>query len=213
MRRLDVDRGNVKQRVAIVTGVALVVSVAAALAFGGGGSSRGPAIVAVLVAHPAGAPDRATGFVTTGHRIVTVAHVFDGGRAVAVLGGGGAQRPARVLRMDRTDDLALLAADELPQLAEADAGGTRVLAAGNGSVTVLPAQVRRHVQADVRLGNGQTYRRPALELSGVRISSGDSGAPVVDGDGRLLGVVFARSAKQADVAYAVDASAVDRLVR
>jgi hypothetical protein len=41
---------------------------------------------------------------------------------------------------------------------------------------------------------------------------GDSGAPVVDGDGRVAGVVFARASNGSATAYAVDASAIRNLL-
>jgi S1-C subfamily serine protease len=37
---------------------------------------------------------------------------------------------------------------------------------------------------------------------------GDSGAPVVDRDGRVVGMVFAQAADRDDLAYALDAGAV-----
>jgi S1-C subfamily serine protease len=66
----------------------------------------------------------------------------------------------------------------------------------------LHGTVRRLIVAHI---GGQT--RPALELSAA-IEPGDSGAPVLDGDGRVLGVVFAESSDREDLAYAVDARAL-----
>jgi S1-C subfamily serine protease len=55
-------------------------------------------------------------------------------------------------------------------------------------------------------------RRRALELRAA-VAAGDSGAPVVTTSGRVAGVVFARSRTRAGSAYAVDASAVEALLR
>jgi hypothetical protein len=71
--------------------------------------------------------------------------------------------------------------------------------------------VRRHVNATVRGPDWGPYRRPALEL-GSRVELGDSGAPLVDGSGHVAAVLFARSTDAAGTAYAVDVSAVNRLL-
>ena len=78
------------------------------------------------------------------------------------------------------------------------------------ATTVLgrPAGVVRRIRASVDGGP----RRPALELRAA-VAVGDSGAPVVTSGGRVAGVVFARSRTRADVAYAVDGSAVAALLR
>jgi S1-C subfamily serine protease len=49
--------------------------------------------------------------------------------------------------------------------------------------------------------------RPGLEVA-ARIDPGDSGAPVLDRRGRVLGVVYARSSDREGTAWAVDAAAV-----
>ncbi len=162
-------------------------------------------MVDVLVERPGGVPEHATGFVAADGRVVTVAHVLDGGGAVSV-GGGGA---ARVLRVDRAADLALLSAD-----AEGDSAGrgVRIVSARDGAARAAPVSVRRRIVARVRDSAGsRVYSRRTLELAGD-VAAGDSGAPVLDADGDLLGVVFARSRRHDGTAYAVDASAVDRLL-
>jgi len=159
----------------------------------------------------------ATGFVAGGDRIVTVAHVLDG--AVAVNG-----RRARVLRVDRRSDLALLGAPGLaapargpaPSGIETEAVGSgasvRVLRLRNGRPSSLSVHVRRAIVAHVRApGGARAVTRPALELA-VRVAAGDSGAPVVSSSGALAGVVFATSSAREETAYAVDASAVKRLL-
>jgi S1-C subfamily serine protease len=172
----------------------------------------GPRLVAVLGA----GSERATGFAVDPGRVVTVAHALDGGTVVRVRTGSGARR-ARVLRVDRRADLALLAVRGL------EAGASRTTTAGpeeDVHVLVLrgsrraarPATVRRAIDARVGApGPGRPVRRPALELE-ARTLAGDSGAPVVSEGGEVAGVVFARSHKRADTAYAVSAQALDRLL-
>ena len=196
-----------------------MLAVAVVALAGAGAGCRGedpePAVVTVLVERPGRVPERATGFVAANDRVVTVAHVLDGGGAVAVRAQGGGERRARVVRVDRAADLAVLEA-RAPgaPIVSASSGGrdARVLSARDGSLRTTDADVRRRIVARVRDSAGpRVYSRRALEIAGD-ISGGDSGAPVVDGEGRLLGVVFARSRRQPGTAYAVDASSVDRLL-
>jgi S1-C subfamily serine protease len=151
---------------------------------------RAPELVTIAVGH-----DRAMGFVAGDGLVVTVAHVV--GSPITADG-----RPARVIRLDRRNDLALLhvpgVRGEAPRL-------------GGGDETSLlgrPAPVARHIRASVDGGP----RRAALEIR-APVAVGDSGAPVLGADGRVAGVVFARSRTRADIAYAVDATAVAALLR
>jgi S1-C subfamily serine protease len=67
------------------------------------------------------------------------------------------------------------------------------------------------VRATVRGPDWGPYRRPALELA-AHVRSGDSGAPFVDGHGRVAGVLFARTSDGRGTAYALDASALTRFL-
>jgi V8-like Glu-specific endopeptidase len=170
-----------------------------------------------LTGEPAIAPLRvtsgseiATGFAVGGDRVVTVAHVVDG----AVRVGG---RNATVLTVDRRSDLALLgvpgAVGRAPAVASTDDGDELdVLRLRDGRSSSQPVRVRRAIVAHVdALGVKHEATRPALELT-ARVRAGDSGAPVVSRSGSLAGVVFATSIRQGSTAYAVDASAVTRLL-
>ena len=172
-----------------------------------------------------------------GGRVVTVAHVLGDEDAPRVDG-----RLAVGTRADVTADLALLAVGgRAPRPAARLAtgtsagGGTADLTSGlldgggdgsdpagpvvvrvlrHGAPRDLPARIVRRVTA--RVGRAfETHRvsRPALELDAAGIRAGDSGAPVLDGDGRVAGVVFARSSGRGRTAWAVDAAAVRVLLR
>ncbi len=182
------------------------VAVAALLPAAPDRASAPPRVVVVTVTSPAGAGELATGFAAGRDRVVTVAHVLDAGGTVMVDG-----RRARVLRVDRRDDLALLATPGLR--------APRVrTAAGAGDVRVLlrqrarPARIRRAITATVRVEPAPPVRRPALDLA-ADVGPGDSGAPLVDARGRVVGVVFATSSGRAHTAYAVDARALVALLR
>jgi S1-C subfamily serine protease len=161
--------------------------------------------------------ERATGFSVAAGRVVTVAHAVRGGGPIRVRAGRAAARSARVLRLDRRTDVALLAVPGLrgraPVTESADGEGpVRVLALRGDRVVTVPGSVRRAIDAHVTApGSGRTLRRPALELE-ARLRGGDSGAPVLTSEGKLAGVLFARSRNRADTAYAVDAVAVEQLL-
>ena len=180
----------------------------AALASGCGASAPagGPQVVPVRVAIDGLAPEVATGVAAGDGRVVTVAHALSGGHAVSVAG-----RPARVLRIDRRLDLALLAVPGLRAPDVALGGGGHRVTVGvlrHGRVHRLDGRIRRHVVIRWRDQPGDPPRvRPGLELA-ARVEPGDSGAPLLDARGRLLGVLFARSGDRDDTAWAVDASAV-----
>jgi S1-C subfamily serine protease len=172
----------------------------------------GPRLVAVLGA----GSERATGFAVASGRVVTVAHALAGGRVVQVRTGSVA-RQARVLRVDRRADLALLAVRGLEAGASRtttarDEEDVHVLVLRGSRRAARPATVRRAIDARVGApGPGRPVRRPALELE-AQTRAGDSGAPVVGEGGEVTGVVFARSRTKADTAYAVSAQALDRLL-
>jgi S1-C subfamily serine protease len=79
-----------------------------------------------------------------------------------------------------------------------------------GAVEALPATVRRTLTARVS-GSGRTEVRPALELAAA-VMPGDSGAPIVAADGRVVGIVFAQASDR-DLTYALDARAVPSLLQ
>jgi S1-C subfamily serine protease len=148
----------------------------------------------------------ATGFEARPGRIVTVAHVLGGHRTVAVRDGDGTRRSAAVLRIDRRNDLALLAVGRRPRPTSLTAGGPWLVVRRDGRIEAMPARVRRRIAANV---DGAT--RPALEVA-ADVVAGDSGAPLLASDGRLLGVVFASSERRAATAYAVDGRVLESLL-
>jgi hypothetical protein len=185
---------------------AVAVLAAAAIGGAGGGGARGPTVVAV-----GEAPRVATGFTVAPGRVVTVGHVLDAG-TVTVRGPDGTPRTGTVIRRDERLDLAVVAVPGLPGGPAPLGAGTRVLVRRDGAIAALPATVIRRIDARVRqAGTARVARRPAVELD-ARVAAGDSGAPVVH-DGRVTGIVFARSSRDAGVAYAVDAVVLGALVR
>jgi S1-C subfamily serine protease len=172
-----------------------------------------PEVLRVDVSQGPWSDQTATGFVLGPRRVLTVAHVLGVHGTGARLrlrspSGVSAAVAARVLSIDQRNDLAVLAVTGLRGAtagAEPAHGRAVVLVIRGGAVRALPARLRRSILATIRTPDGRrTVDRPALEL-GADIRPGDSGAPVVGGDGRVLGVVFAQADRTSGVAYAVDA--------
>jgi S1-C subfamily serine protease len=192
-------------RFAALCAPALLAGSAVGHAVGGGPGAGGTAIVAV----GDGPAAVATGFSVSAGRVVTVAHVL-GGATVTVRGTDGVAHRGAVIRRDDVLDLALLAVPGLHAAAAPAQPGTQLLVRRGGGVATLPARVLRHISARVRrAGSSVVAVRPALELAAT-IAAGDSGAPVLR-DGRVAGIVFARSHDRAGVVYAVDAGVLARL--
>jgi S1-C subfamily serine protease len=202
----------VKLAAAAVAGV-LVAGVAALILMAdSAGPAVGPAVVDVLVVPAVGSADVATGFEHGEGRVVTVAHLIPGRRARVRVRDGRGTRRARVIALDRSDDLALLAVgggERSPSpLPARDA--PHVLVRRGGHPVAIEASVLRRIRARIRPQPGAAWvRRPALEVE-ARVRQGDSGAPVVAADGRLLGVLFAQSSRDDETAYAVAAERIQR---
>jgi S1-C subfamily serine protease len=192
--------------------VASLACFAAVLASGCGGTEKPPAVLRVTVAQDGLLPEIATGVAAGDQRLITVAHALDGRRSISVDG-----RPARLLRVDRGLDLALLAVPGLraPTLRLGGGGdGERagLVVLRDGRPRSLAGSIRRHVLVRWSEQPGDPpSERPGLELAAT-VDPGDSGAPVLDPHGRLLGVLYARADDGHGTAWAVDASAVRRIL-
>jgi len=190
---------------------AAVACCAGALAVGCGAAER-PEVLRVTVAKDGLLPEIATAVAAGDERVLTVAHALAGGHGIKVAG-----RPARVLRIDRGLDLAVLSVPGLRAPALRLGGGGDGERAGlvvlrDGRPRDLAGSIRRHVLVrwSEQPGDPQS-ERPGLELAAT-VDPGDSGAPVLDPSGRLLGVLYARADDDARTAWAVDASAVRRVL-
>lgn len=144
--------------------------------------------------------------------LVSVAHSFEGARAVEVTDATGRPVEATVVHLDPAKDIALLATDRPLSghlaLAQPEEGGS-VAILTYGEVDGPRLEPGRIVElVDVTLdGEG---RRAALRLAAT-IEPGDSGAAVVDDDGRLVGMVFA-SARNTEAGWAVSSSEIGTAV-
>ncbi len=158
-----------------------------------------------------------SGFVVRPGLVVTAAHVV-AGLEVVDLELGGSQGEARVVAFDPVSDLAILATEaDLPAglpLGRAHAGQELALLAYSEEgeeETRLVSVIRpiRAVGKDIygEPGDG----RDALELE-AGVMSGNSGAPLLDGEGSVVGVLFSRTRGGQPVAYAVQSGEVSELL-
>ncbi len=135
-----------------------------------------------------------SGFVLPDGVVVTNRHVIDQPEAVSIDTWDGRRFRAEVTGVTADSDLAVLRIDEpnrLPTVELRDTPveiGEPVLVVGypaGGPVQVSEGEVLATV-------NGEVLGEPADVLRiGVAVQSGNSGGPVLDLDGRVVGVVFA----------------------
>jgi S1-C subfamily serine protease len=160
-----------------------------------------------------------SGFAAGPDTIVTNAHVVAGADSVRVKRPDGEVRDATVVAFDGARDLAVLDVPGLGQepldRAEADIGGDGIVIGypgGQDTPRVAPARVddrRSAIGRDI-YGRERTERQ-VLFLS-ADLQQGDSGSPVIDGQGRVSGVVFAISPDQPTSSFALDLAELEAIL-
>ncbi len=166
----------------------------------------------------------ASGFAVADDLVVTAAHPVAGRRRVAVTDTAGRSRNGFVVALDPALDVAAVRVPGLGaepvSLADGDdaalapAGGSGVVAAMSdaGVLTRKPVEVIRRVRTNIE----DVYRTARVSRRGLELSFdggyGDSGAAVLNGDGTVVGMVFATSRFREEVGYAVRAVEVRGLL-
>jgi S1-C subfamily serine protease len=161
-----------------------------------------------------------SGFSPRPDTAVTAAHVVAGMTRTEVLRPDGRRLPATVVAFDPNRDLAVLRVTGLGQaplpLGTAAVGtDAAVFGHPDGQATVEVSPARIVAQGTVRIPNlyrDELATREVLRLS-ARLDPGDSGAPVVDQGGRVVGVAFAVAIQRPDVAFAVSSRELEPLLR
>lgn len=154
-----------------------------------------------------------SGFVAAPGLVVTNAHVVAGTRDLRVQDREGT-RAAVAVTFDPDTDLAVLRVDGLnaaplplaTEVADRGLGGVTLGYPGGGPLTAGPAAVLRSVDAEGRDIYNLDLTRRSIYLLQADIRPGSSGGPFVLADGRVAGVVFARSVSDPGVAYALRVS-------
>jgi S1-C subfamily serine protease len=155
-----------------------------------------------------------TGFVYDTGRVMTNAHVVAGVDHPVVL-LGGAQYRAVVVYYDPDVDVAVLSVPRLPApaLHFGMAAHTETSAAvlgfpRNGPYDVEPARVRDiQTLRSPNIYGDNNVERETYSLY-ARVRPGNSGGPVVNRRGRVIGVVFAASITDRRTGYALTANQV-----
>lgn len=145
-----------------------------------------------------------SGWVASRGVVVTNAHVVAGqDDTVVQAGGSGPRLSATAIWFDTRNDVALLRVPALSGaralgLKSGTAPGTSAAVLGfpeNGPYDVEPARLgqTRTVISQDAYGRGPVQRR-ITSLRGL-VRSGNSGGPLVDGDGRVLATIFAAATR------------------
>ncbi len=155
-----------------------------------------------------------SGWAVKPHLIVTNAHVVAGSEDTTVTTAGGAELDATPVYYDPADDLALLRIDAtMPPLPVSDRRETGADAAvlgypENGPYAITPARLgeTRPTISEDSYGRGPIDRTIVALRGSVR--SGNSGGPLVDGRGRVVGTVFAATTSGTPGGFAIPAEDV-----
>ncbi|KJL44884.1 MarP family serine protease [Microbacterium trichothecenolyticum] len=161
-------------------------------------------------AYACGRGSSGTGFVVAEDRVVTNAHVVAGVDTPIVELPGVPAREGRIVYFDPIDDLAVIAVDDLGgtalPLSPTLAAGAAAVVQGypyGGPFTMVPASVQSVGVANVPDVYDTSWNpREIYSLQAV-VRPGNSGGPLLTGDGEVAGVVFARAEDEDDVGYAM----------
>lgn len=171
-----------------------------------------------------------SGFVydADGH-IVTNHHVVTGSQRMEIVFSNGDRLEGRVIGSDADSDLAVVKVDQLPQgvaalsLADPDSiqVGQFAIAIGNpfgeqGSMSMgIISGVGRSLQSQRSGSNMGSYSLPEVIQTDAPINPGNSGGPLLDLDGRVIGVnsaIATTSGSNSGVGFAIPASALQRII-
>lgn len=234
------ERGGVVRRV-VVAGAALLAAAAlgaaGAIAVGGVGLGRAPeptpaarayaAASGVVTVRPVEGDLQGSGFVADaqGH-VVTNAHVLGDAQEATIAAPGGPERTARVVLRQSSADLVVLRIEDvsgglpdgLTPLELADDASVQVgeTAVAVGSPFGLSRTVTQGIVSGLNraLPTGEGVVGDVIQTD-ASVNPGNSGGPLLDADGRVIGVTTAistRTGADEGVAFAIPARTVARVL-
>jgi S1-C subfamily serine protease len=156
-----------------------------------------------------------SGFVIAPQRVMTNAHVVAGTDEALVEVGRG-ELDARVVYYDPEVDIAVLAVPELtaaplPFDDRSAAGGENAVVLGyplDGPYTASPARIRERIQLrGPDIYDSRTVNRDVYTVRAT-VRSGNSGGPLIDPQGNVLGVVFGAAVDDPETGFVLTARQV-----
>ncbi len=156
-----------------------------------------------------------TGFVIAPTRVMTNAHVVAGSDSVAV-DTGGRSYDATVISFDPKADISILAVPDLPTAplefasspAKADTDALVLGYPGGGVFEATPARIRDIINLEgPDIYRSTTVTREVYTIRGT-VQQGNSGGPLIDMSGQVLGVVFGAAVDDADTGFVLTAKEV-----
>jgi S1-C subfamily serine protease len=156
-----------------------------------------------------------SGFVVAPQRVMTNAHVVAGTDEVAIETAGG-RLPARVVYFNPDVDIAVLAVPRLQAkplpLSDVDArAGDSAIVLGyplDGPYTATPARLRSRINLrGPDIYESKTVQRDVFTVRAA-IRSGNSGGPMIDPAGNVIGLVFGAAVEDPDTGFTLTANQV-----
>jgi len=158
-----------------------------------------------------------SGFVVAPNRVMSNAHVVAGSESVTVESDGKTY-DATVVSYDPNADISILDVPDLPakplqfDMQEA-ATGTDALVMGypgGGEFTATPGRIREIIQLNgPDIYHTTTVTREVYTIRGT-VRQGNSGGPLIDKDGKVLGVVFGAAVDDADTGFVLTSTEVEK---
>lgn len=163
-----------------------------------------------------------SGFVFADRRVMTNAHVVGGVDDPTIqIGGQGRRYDAKVVLYDWQRDIAVLDVPDLDvtplkfSTTDASSGNSAIVAGfpENGGYDVRSARVRGRIDADgPDIYHRGEVRRDVYSLY-ADVRQGNSGGPLLTPDGRVYGVVFARSLDDNNTGYALTSDEIQQDIK
>lgn len=156
-----------------------------------------------------------SGFVVAPNRVMSNAHVVAGSESVTVEADGKTY-DATVVSYDPSADISILDVPDLPStplqfdMQEAQTGTDAVVMGypGGGEFTATPGRIREIIQLNgPDIYHTTTVTREVYTIRGT-VRQGNSGGPLIDRDGKVLGVVFGAAVDDADTGFVLASNEV-----
>ncbi len=155
-----------------------------------------------------------TGFVAGTNLLITNAHVVSGAKTPQVWDSAGVHS-ARVVLFDPLLDVAILAVPDmrantlsLNTATLSPYAPAITLGYASGNPGVQAARVQQRITAEGYDIYNQSLVARTVYVLHDNIEQGDSGGPVIDQNGLVVGVVFAKSSSETGIGYALTADQV-----